>query len=104
MTLGVIRETVRGIAEYLEFTFETGEDFGDNWLPTLDTSLRVGSNNIVEYQYYKKPTTTNTTVRMTTAMGENSKLQCLSNDLVRRLLNTKEELPSQYREQVIDQY
>ena len=37
-------------------------------------------------------------------MSENSKLQCLSNDLVRGLLNTKEELPPTYREEVVNNY
>ena len=41
---------------------------------------------------------------MSTAMSENAKMQCLSNDLVRRLLNTKEELPIWYRAQVVDDY
>ena len=104
VTMGVVKETVKGIADYLEFTFESGEDYPDKWLPTLDTSLRVNPSNIVEYKYYEKPTTTNTTVRMATAMSENSKLQCLSNDLVRRLLNTRVELPSRYREEVIERY
>ena len=59
---------MKGIAEYLKFTFESGEEYPDKWLPTLDTSLRVSPSNIVEYKYYEKPTTTNTTLRMSTAM------------------------------------
>ena len=31
-------------------------------------------------------------------------MQCLSNDLVRRLLNTREQLPSKYRAEVVDAY
>ena len=49
-------------------------------------------------------TTTNTAIRMTSAMGENAKMQCLSNDLVRRLLNTSMELPNRYREDVVDKH
>ena len=37
-------------------------------------------------------------------MNENSKLQCLSNDLVRRLMNTREELHPQYKAAVVDRY
>ena len=69
----------------MNFTFETGEDYTDKWLPTLDTSLRVGEDNVVEYKYYEKPTTTNSTIRKTSAMGEKAKIQSLSNDLLRRL-------------------
>ena len=104
VTVDVLRETVRGIASYLEFTFETGHDYSDDWLPTLDLSLLVDGRNQVNYRYFEKPTTTNTTLRKDTAMNENAKIQCLSNDMVRRLLNTRIELPPCYREEVVDWY
>ena len=31
-------------------------------------------------------------------------MQCLANDLVRRLLNTREDLPGHYRAEVVDGY
>ena len=104
ISVAAIKESMVGVAEYLKFTYETGADYNDGWLPTLDTSLMVDPSNQVLYRYYEKPTTTNTTIRQATAMSENSKLQSLSQDLVRRLLNTKEELPSSYRAKVIDEY
>ena len=104
VTVEALRGSMRGVMNYLEFTFESGQDYEDGWLPTLDTNLRVGEQNIISYKYYEKPTTTNTTIRSTTAMAENPKMQCLSNDLVRRLLNTREQLPSIYRAEVVDAY
>ena len=95
---------MRGVTNFLEFTHESGEDYQDGWLPTLDTSLVVAPTNQIWYRYFEKPTTTNTTLLMSTAMSENAKIQCLSNDLVRRLLNTKEELPTWYRAKVVDDY
>ena len=88
VTIAVLKETVKGVMNFLRFTFESGEDYGDGWLPTLDTSLRVNQDNIVEYRYYVKPTNTNTTIQSASAMSENPKMQCISNDLVRRLMNT----------------
>ena len=70
----------------------------------MDTNLRVNEGNQVDYKYYEKPTTTNTTIRKSSAMSENPKVQCLANDLVRRLLNTREELPSDYSAEVVDRY
>ena len=87
-----------------EFTYEAGCDYQDGRLPTLDTSLVVSPSNQIWYRYYEKPTTINTTLLMKTAMSENAKIQCLANDLVRRLLNTKEELPTWYRAEVVDDY
>ena len=74
MTISVLRESVKGIMGFLNFTFESREDYGDNWLPTLDTEIRINGSNLVEYRYFEKPTTTNTAIRMTSAMGENGKM------------------------------
>ena len=103
ITEDILRASMQDIYSSLKFTTEVGEGT-EGWLPTLDIMVRVESSNIISYRYYEKPTTTNTTVRMASAMSENSKLQCLSNDLVRRLLNTRVELPPRYREEVIERY
>ena len=92
------RTLMGGVTPYLS-TYEIGGDYNDGWLPTLDTNLLVTEKNRTWYKYYEKPTTTNSTT-----MAENSKVQVLANDLVRRLLNTMEELPASYRAAVIDQY
>ena len=63
------------------------------WLPTPDTN-RVTETNLMVYSYFEKPTTTNATIRKNSAMSDNPKVQVLSYDMVRRFLNTKEELPS----------
>ena len=71
-------------------------------MPTVETSLRMNDKNLVDSTYYEKPTTTNTTIRLESAMNENPKVQCSSNDLVRRLMNTKKELPDTYMATVVD--
>ena len=79
------------VESYLEFTTETGEEYQDGWLPTLDVSLKIDHNtNKVWFRFYEKETTTKRTVQKQTAMNENSKVQVVTNDLVRRLLNTYE--------------
>ena len=88
----------------VEFTMESGEDFDGGWLPTLDTSLKIGSNNRIMYKFYKKEVSSKRTVQAKTAMEENVKHQIVANDLVRRLLNTSEELGAEYRGAVVDQY
>ena len=77
-----------GIMSYLKFTVESGEEFKGGWLPTLDTNLRVGDDNIIQFKFYEKETSTKKTVQRSSAMEENSKIKILSNDLVRRLANT----------------
>ena len=95
---------MQNVEEFLEFTNESDEDFDGGWLPTLDTSLKVRSNNQILYKFYKKEVGSKRTVLAKTAMEENVKHQLIANDLVRRLLNTSEELGAEYIGAVVDQY
>ena len=90
--------------DFLTFTMETGEDFQSGWLASLDTDLKMTNLNQVEYRFYEKPMSSNMTVQKLTAMEENSKMKTLSNDLIRRLLNTSEALGMEERVKIVDDY
>ena len=97
--------TMQEVFDYLKFTTEIGEEFKDGWLPTLDVSLKVEERSCkVNWKFFEKPTTSKTTVQRRSAMGGQIKSQILSNDLVRRLLNTGEDLPDEERIEVINNY
>ena len=104
VTRRVIAGTMGGVEEYLNFTTEVGEDFPGGWLPTLDTSLRVTPENKIQYKFYEKPEGAKSTVQMRSAMGENSKYQILSQEMIRRLLNTSEELEVEHKQEIVDKY
>ena len=104
ITRRVIQGTLKGVEDYLSFTLEPGEDFGDNWLPTLDLSIAVNKDNRVLYRYFEKPTSSNITVQKRTAMGEDAKVQILSNDMVRRLLNNSEAMGAGSKRRLVDDY
>ena len=103
LTKQILAGTMQGIEAFLEFTFETCEQF-NGWLPTLDTCVRVNEKNVVEYNYYEKETCSSMTVQSKSAMNENIKIQIVSQDMVRRLMNTKEELGAVNRGGVVDRY
>ena len=69
MTVWALQESMKGVASYLQFAYETGIDYVDGWLPTLDTNLKVDASNQILYYHHEKPTTLNITVRMSTAMA-----------------------------------
>ena len=105
VTARALAGSMEGVEKFLKFTIETCEDTGFfGWLPTLDTCLRVEPNNTINYKFYEKPVSSKRTVQDKTAMNTNSKLQILSQDLVRRLLNTREELGAIVRSTVVDNY
>ena len=70
----------------------------------MDSNLRVGTDNIVQFKFYEKETSTKKTVQKSSAMEENSKIQTLSNDLVRRLANTRESMGAAEKCRVVDGY
>ena len=104
ITKRVLLKSMEGVENYLKFTGETGEDFEGGWLPTLDTNLKVTKENKVLFKMYEKETCSKQTIHKKSAMGENIKSQILSQDLIRRLLNTSEDLSKEYREHVVDEY
>ena len=88
----------------MKFTTEVGEG-EEEWLPTLDIKMRVEKrSNLVSFRYYEKPTTTNVMVMKRSALEENTKIQILSNDLVRRLGNTDQRQDDKVRRDVVDQF
>ena len=96
--------TLVGVEKFLDFTMETIDDFNDKWLPTLDTKLKVDRSNQVLFDFYEKPTSSNLTVQKRTAMGEDAKIQVVSNDLIRRLQNCSEELGKGAKVKIVDEY
>ena len=103
ITSRIIVGTLGMVEDFLKFTVETGEDF-DGWLPTLDTSLKVGDNNVIKFKFYEKPVGAEQTVQQRSAMGEDSKVQILSNDLIRRLSNCSVDIGAEEKRRIVDKY
>ena len=55
MTQAIIRKTINGIFGFLDFTVESGDDYEDKWLPTLDTSLRVSELTLLSINITRNP-------------------------------------------------
>ena len=103
-TRRIISGSMSGIEEFLTFTTETEEDFSDGWLPTLDTAIRVSEDNKILFKFWEKPTNSNRTLDRRTAMGENQKLQVLTQEVIRRLGNTYEGLVNEDYTRIIDDF
>ena len=64
--------------------------FEGGWIPTLDMSLKVITDNKITYKFFEKETCSNTSVQKDSAMEENAKIKVISDDLIGRLTNTME--------------
>ena len=100
VTKRILQGTMTGLESYLVFNMETGDDF-DGWLPTLDTNLMVNDSNIILFKYFEKPKSSNSVLLSRTAMPEDSKMRSLSNDLIRRMLNTSKRVSVDKRLEIV---
>ena len=93
------------------FNAETEKVFPDNKIPTLDTTMWMGEEDIggqkipkVFYQFYEKPMRSDKVLLRSTAMSWNDLRASLAQDASRRLLNTEESLPVKIKEDIINEY
>ena len=104
ITREALGTSMQEVLPSLRFTTEVGEG-EEEWLPTLDIKMRMEKmSNLVNFRYYEKPCTTNVMVMKRSALEENTKIQILSNDLVRRLGNTDQRQDDNVRRDVVDQF
>ena len=103
-TKRVIGPSMSGLTKCLEFTVETEEDFADNWLPTLDLNIRVNEDNKIVYKFFEKPTASKVCLQADTALAQNSLVQSLVNDMIRRMANTSELVDEEEKRKIVDEY
>ena len=96
---------MNSIYSNLQFTVETEEDFENLRLPTLDCELFMDkTTNKIDYSFFEKQMKTPFCVMKNSAMSEKSKVSILSQDLIRRMQNTSENICESERIQIIDDY
>ena len=61
-------------------------------LPTLDLIIWVGDDNKILYKFYQKPMCSNMVLQRGSAMPENMKVASLNQEMIRRMINTYEDL------------
>ena len=74
----------------ISFTIEVEEDFESRRLPLLDTELWVEKSDsgcFLKFSFYEKPMKNPFCIMKSSAMSERSKIQILSQDLIRRMQN-----------------
>ena len=103
-TTEVLSAMMNSICSFLTLTMETADDFQDRRLPTLDLNIWIGESNMILFVFSEKSIASNQTIQKRSAMPENGRMATLNQELVRRLLNTSEELNMGERVVVVDTY
>ena len=72
-------------------------------LPTLDFSCYMEGNQ-VRYTFFQKPMAKKTLIHRKSALGENTKISSLTQNLIRRMKNIEEKIPIKERIKVVDEF
>ena len=94
---------MNSIYSNLKFEMETESMFSNGRLPTLDFTCWVVNNKVL-YSFFQKPMARKTVINRQSALSEKTKVTSLSQDLIRRMKNTSEDLPMDERIAIIDEY
>ena len=114
-TMNVVKNIMNSIYRNIKVDVEVPENFKDAKLPVLDFKCWVenksdGGREIkprtkkLLYTYFEKEMSTKYSILKTSAMPENTKINSLSNDMIRRMKNTSELLDQKVRNSVVDKY
>ena len=103
-TTEILEGMMNSICAFLTLTMETADGFPDNRLPTLDLNIWIGKDNIIYYVFFEKSMASTQTIQRRSAMPENGRMATLNQELVRRMLNTSEDLGMEERVIVVDKY
>ena len=102
-TTEVLRGMMNSICSWLEFTMETEEMF-DGVLPTLDLELWVSESNRILYSFFEKSMVSQMVLHKRSAMPEGIRRATLNQEMVRRMLNTSEDVKDTKRVEIVDDY
>ena len=103
-TVEVIKHMMNSICDFLVLTMESGDDFPGGRLPTLDLNIWVGEDNVTRYIFFEKPMASSMVIQRRSAMPENMRVSTLTQEVIRRMMNTSEKLEQSERNEVIDVY
>ena len=102
---GELRKCLESLNPDLKYVMELESDFNGK-LPTLDTRiwLHRPECKAPEYEFYSKDVSSKYCILEKSALDYSQKINILSNDLVRRLFNTKETISQSRKDEIVDEF
>ena len=99
VTMEVIVDIAESVDGIIKFSFDIPNNHKSGKLPVLDVEVNVNENkqNLVEYEFYEKPTKNKRVIFKDAALPSNQKRTILTQECLRRLRNTKVGLGEEIR-------
>ena len=92
-TAKVLAEIGNHIFNYLQFTVDCPSTNISGWMPLLAAEVRVAADNTIDYRFYEKPISSRYVMMRNSAMSAKVKMNTLTQEVIRRLRNTRVTLP-----------
>ena len=89
----VLAEIGNDIFNYLQFTVDCPSTNTSGWMPLLAAEVRVAEDNTIDYRFYEKPISSRFVMMRNSAMPAKVKMNILTQEVIRRLRNTRVTLP-----------
>ena len=70
----------------------------------MDLNIWVGEDNVTRYIFFEKPMASSMVIQKRSAMPENMRVSTLTQEVIRRMMNTSEKIVQDERNEVVDTY
>ena len=99
VTMEIIVDIAESIDGIIKFTYDIPEKHTSGKLPILDVEVNINKKeeNRVDFQFFEKPTKNKRVILENSALPANQKRTILTQEYLRRILNTKMELGEEVR-------
>jgi hypothetical protein len=106
LTFEVARQIGDSICHFIKLTTDTPDESNGGYMPVLDLQVKMGgeNNRRVVYKFYSKKVSTRYTILQKSAHSVKTKFSTLTQECVRRLLNTSELVPREEKIEIMEQY
>ena len=93
VTMNVIKDIANDIEEMIVMTADYPSNYKVNRVPMLDVEVWINQDDsLIYYSFYEKETKSPYVISKMSAMPISKKIECLSQEVFRRLHNTRREI------------
>ena len=104
-TMLVVQDIANSIDDMIKMTVDIPSNYDDRKVPMLDVKAWVEENsNEIYYEFYEKPTKNPLVISKDSAMPKSKKINTISQEVFRRLHNTKHEIDWKRKTEILEKY
>ena len=100
-TVAELHKSMNSLLEFLSFTVETDLDYETGYIPTLDLELKMLESGVLTYRFCEKSMASKFCGMSRVAMGREVQSSVLTQEVYRRMSNTREGSESQLTRNLI---